>query len=95
MILLAYASYVSAITLRTKSRSQAARAAVIARVTDALFHRPVRLPGFLGRVGLLVIVALLSYFAGACAATVILKAPLPAMLFIGAALASWAHGDPD
>jgi hypothetical protein len=95
VIFLAYASYISRATFRPKSRSGAKRAAIFDRIADALFYRPVRLPGFLARVALLVMVAVLSYFAGAYAGMVVVKAPLPATLFVGAALASWAQSDPD
>lgn len=78
------------------SRARRSRGAVaVGRLADTLFYRPAGVAGTLGRLGLLVIVAVISYHVGAGVGAVIVKAPVPAALFIGAVLLSWATSDPD
>lgn len=79
-----------------RARRRSSKFAVaVARLADMLFYRPAGLAGTAGRIGLLIVVAVISYFAGAGLGAVIMKAPLPAMLIIGAILFGYASSDPN
>lgn len=95
MIFLGFASSIFGTSKRQERASRRTKRSVIERVADALFYRPVGPAGVLGRLGMLVVVALVSYFAGAGLGTMIMKAPVAVALIIGAVLVGWANSDPN
>ena len=94
MIFLTWATSAFTMTDRQSAR-RSKRAVAVERLTDALFYKPAGVAGTLGRLGLLAIVAVVSYFAGAALATVIMQAPVPVALFVGAVFVAWMSNDTD
>ena len=82
-------------TKKRQSAQRSKRALAVERLADTLFYKPAGVAGTLGRLGLLAIVAVVSYFAGAALATVIMQAPVPVALFIGAVFVAWMNSDAD
>lgn len=97
MILLTWAATIAGMSgsHRRSSRKGSRSTHIVARLADLLFHRRVGPAGFAVRLGLLFVVAVLSYYLGAGLGNAILKAPVPVALIIGALLVGWASGDPN
>lgn len=87
MIILGWTSAVlTAGDRRRRSRVQSAgRASGTARLVHLLFYKPLGVPGTIGRIGLLAIGAVASYFVGSGLGELMLKAPVPMALMFGAA----------
>jgi len=67
----------------------------VSKLADTLFYRRVGVAGTIGRVGMLMIGAVLSYFVGTGLAELMLKAPVPSVLMFTAALIALAGGGAD
>lgn len=94
MIFLAWTS--SIFTKKSRQSAQRSkRARAVERLADTLFYKPAGVAGTLGRLGLLALVAVISYFAGAGLGVVVMKAPVPIALFIGAVFVAWMNSDAD
>jgi hypothetical protein len=94
MILLAWTSHLFASGDRSR-RARSARSRAVARLADILFHKRVGVRGTLGRLALLLIGAVVSYFVGSGLGELMMKAPIPMALMFAAALCALASGDPD
>lgn len=97
MILLAWASsvFVSGDKNRRSRPRRSASSAAVARLAHLLFYKPVGIPGTIGRVGLLMVSAVVSYFVGSGMGELMMKAPVPMALMFGAVFFALASRDPD
>jgi len=97
MILLAWASsiFVSDDRERRSRPRRSERAAAVFRLAHLLFYKPVGVPGTIGRISLLMIGAVVSYFIGSGLGELMMKAPVPMVLMFGAAFCALASRDPD
>lgn len=97
MILLAWTSsiFTSGDNRRRFWAGPSGRGGAVARLVFLLFYKPVGVPGTIGRLGLLAIGAVVSYFVGSGFGELMMKAPVPMTLMFGAALLALASSDPD
>jgi hypothetical protein len=79
---------------RPSSARPAGYGSARARITHLLFYRPAGMWGTIGRIGLLAIGAVLSYFVGSGLGELMMKAPVPMALLFGAVLFAMASRDP-
>lgn len=97
MIILAWASsvFVSGDRDRRSRPRRPASAVTVARLAHLLFYKPAGIPGTIGRIGLLMVGAVVSYFVGSGLGELMMRAPVPMALMFGAAFFALASRDPD